>query len=769
MSISSVFSSRSSTAQEINSPNPNSAKNEKQVQRISSVSSLLMKETAAHVTVKQVSEDDKEAFINKIMKLEQVNSLIINSPNTSIQINITPKEIEQINRIFNKWALYDRLCLLDLWGLDLFSNLEKLQTYAKDASFLENFSSEFVVGYISLIEEVALRDNPETTIKPVFFERNRPKKCQMFFFTRDEWIYKLQDLKSSINLAISPAKKKIKVISTLVNEINKQIELGIKLLSHPNAPAFLTDKNLTALTHYFPNASALNSTNSEKTVQDLITLLRFLSIGLNTGVKKGVLGLDNNYLSLFQQQLQEFSKQKNKLKGVVVLKKVIANGFIDLNMCLNFLLENSKMAQNGILSSEEFYKNRNTKSSGKKTADEFAAQLTSNLNQVLLINAFAHDCLRVLDDQVMLQLYPNTYVTMDTCLNRFSINVIYLFNRIKNEILTLSADNPLPPIPKEISPSQKDTVRSIFSQIQLDNSILFELVMKQSSISILNTPINDLYNNDTLAYSTLLPLLETLKPCLDSLKDLMKHLEVNRIKHLRLIKRFFKKLDKEELQKYRSEWSDFFKEICFNASLDFTRFAMMSQDLKMLLNLNYDLSKMNSEDDLLPDELVDYMELEGIEAILDDVLLPEVEEQLIETFMNIFPESNIEPKIEEVTESKQISCKNEDRVVPKKIVPKPVAKRKENNSAITVMERENEDPEEMEPFRIRRGEKTRKILARLKMMGFIPTTIRRGGTSHRKLENSEGTGSIIVAEGGKRTHIKVGTAKSIEKQVNKTL
>ena len=67
------------------------------------------------------------------------------------------------------------------------------------------------------------------------------------------------------------------------------------------------------------------------------------------------------------------------------------------------------------------------------------------------------------------------------------------------------------------------------------NSYLFELAMSESSLIILSAPMNNICNESSLTYSTLLPLLEKLNPCLKNLKDLMSRLEENRIKHLKLI------------------------------------------------------------------------------------------------------------------------------------------------------------------------------------------------------------------------------------------
>lgn len=769
---------------------PASSKNDqlqkKEDSRISTISQILTSETGTFIDPLNVCPAEKDKVINDIMNLRKPESATIQH-DLNIKLNLDVKDLELLNVIFLNWALHDHICLIDLWGLDVFVLLEKLNKYFVDKDWVGDFSCNFLSGYISSIVDNNLKNfEEELSFKPIFFDRSKIQRGTISFISGKELILKLKDLNSELRASMNSRKGKIKIVNNIIRESIKRLELGIKLLQHPQSYYFLCEYNLSGLRRYFPNSIKLNSSNATKTIEDLTTLLRFLSFTNSEAVKRKILGIDDNFFSIFQNKVEIFSKSKNKLKAIKLLKIDLSQAFVAFQKKQDFVETCCIRAFNGELTPEKYYGSR---LSCKKTQQEFSSQMLLNQVHTSLNNDFAEDCLRILDYQVMMLLYPDSYVTLDAGLNRFKFNLSYVINRY-GDILQSEKDNAkvfpkmdLPAYPTPLTSDQEKLLKNITNKIQRDNiSLICNALLESLDLDIL-IKWKNISEIDDCRFSTWFPFIRSLEPILKSLNEFLKNLDMLRVSHLKLIKNFYKSFEKEDLKKNHSEWTQFFKDVCFSQSLEICRFSMMAQDLKMLLNNQSIFSDVDTEEDLLSNELVDYMELEGIQKIIDKLVpnkSPEIpspssinEEATIdppqlppsETTATPSSPSPILPEKESVTEkepNKDIQNKVQPPVaqIIKAVEPKKPAPSEEKNK--------EQESEEISPFKIRRGEKTRKVLNRLREIGFLPPKNHRGGTSHFKLELNEGK-QTIVPKGGKRVQIKAGTAKSIEKQVNEAV
>jgi hypothetical protein len=674
-----------------------------------------------------LSSKEKADGVSNIMALKKT-TFESGTLAPAFTLSLEKREEQQIDALFARWALNTDISLFDLWGVDLFTKIEAFIKYLPEAErqeIIERFCAKFALAFVSMTAEGNLEN-----MKIEFYQKGVKSKNRRYVWERPSLIEEFQDIKKTIRDLIPLQKLKIKTIRQALQNLEQHFDLGCKLLAHPQALTFLTDFTCGGISDRFPKAVLLSKNNPTQSLEDLTTFTRFYALGFTCAIKQGHLGISKNLLEDVHSQLLLLAKSGNKQKAAAGLKKALSPAFQELQEIRLHLKKASERAYCGKLTKEEYYGDQVKMKAN--SPEEFASQLYATNLAWFILEGTLCDCLFLLDEQVMEPLYPETYVPTRSILRRFSLNLRSLFDIILDKNFFSFSYKALPSPPAKISEPQQHALEKLAHEIRTDVQGLFSQLLSQRWMqpeSMISA--TKLLRKERVHFSEWIPFLKTeFEPTLPLMEELHKNLAVIKNKHLTLIQDFLKTMDPKDVQAKRKEWTAYFQDLCFHESLDFCRLSMMTQDLKAILQMESNLNAGLSEEDLLPDTLVDYMELEGIDTVFAELFPPPVdlEKPKEETPASAEPTPVSSPSAEK---PKAETTALAD--VPAKPPKKDKLEHKGNTPAAAPKVRGLEATVEPEPFRIRRGEKTRKILKRLRDIGMLPK--RQSGTAHKVLKS----------------------------------
>lgn len=687
-------------------------------------------------TLESVPAKKREA-VDNIMHLKRIQFQRGKFQVPPLDLQLSRQETHLLDTIFESWSLNQQISLLDLWGIDLFVFLEKfLQFFPKNEreTLLAEFCTNFILGSVSMMMEES--EKPDTFAHQLdFYERGKSPQTQYLVMTRKEWAFCLEDIKSSLNAAMSTPKGRIKQIQSLFKEVQNRLNLGCKLLRHQQALCFLRDFNLLTLEPYFPKAQALIQGGIEKSLSDLTTYVRFLEKGFSSGCSLGKLSVGVPFFEKFHGLLTTLQGSKDLARDAQNVKTHLAEVFSTVANLHTELAGNYFLAQQGKLSHESFCRANGIQVKVKKSPKEFADSLYFKFGQVDLFNAFTHDCLDIFDQRIMESLFPDTFVASSVAFNRLAANLSY-FLLESSGLMPSPVDLASPPAPLPQAAALKALVGKIHENLSawtkaVDPDALLDATLEWRKMN----------EGARIFYNQWIPYIARYQPAVNATCSLILSLDSIRQKTLEGIGEFLRSCDLQEVRQNRAGWIDYFREVCFQEGLGLCRITMLANDMRAVLAFKTDLSAMNSEEHLLPSPLVDFLDLEGIEEVLNRFLPPQ------QPMGEDLEDKPIRARVQVVALAKLEKPEGKKQPSPRQAAPQPAPQVRQ----------------EPEIFKIRRGEKTRKILARLHEMGFLPTKARRGGTSHLKLESKEGKKTIVPMHRDQ----KPGTARSIEKQTGK--
>ena len=659
-----------------------------------------------------LSEDDCKRYLRlePVEQPPQVKSVIP-------PLNLTSKEMAALEKMIASWSLYSGICLLDLWGVDLFKVFKQLADVLPSTSDLQmKFCGKFIQGYISLY---AL--NSDENFKDLnlleFHERGSPKKEGAFAISINEWIYTLQEIRKDLQRK-RESRSGNKESKLLLRELEDKLFLGEKLLSDPNGKDYLRGYTLCGLKEVFPCISKLEENEPKKTVEDLLLFTEFFATAHQAAMEKRYIGVENAILSVVHQRLAKVAKGKGKLKASKLVRSCLADALIIFKVKKDESLVCCGSVLEGTLTLEDYAKEKGFQVGGGLSQKEFAAKLLIDHLAYTLFSAFTLEIFDIFDGYLMGKFFPEDYVTVEQSSIRFQINLDYL----KLNSLLIKAPPQL--IHRSVEPLSEKDLGALF---QLEQALWFNIEQIRIGLTVDLLPFfhevprtrAEVQQNGCNNIQDWQPLVQLFyrKP----IDDCLLKLEWIRTGFLGSIENFLLTLNQEELRKNRIAWEMLFREICFLYSSDLFRFMMLFQDSQAMLKLDGEISR---DEELIPDQLVDFMELEGIDQLLD--------------------------KLTHVPEPTPV-------MIPQEIPEAPIVL-----SPQTIVE-PTKPAEEL--FKIRRGEKVRKILSRLRSIGIIPSRDKRGGTSHLKLQDNEGRTRAVIPVGGNHVVLKLGTAKSFGKQL----
>jgi hypothetical protein len=730
---------------------------------------LLSQRTAQAGLNLSIAPEAQASALDQVFQLENPTVAPVR---LGFSLDLSTQEMNLICEMFDKWSLNPNITLLDLWAFDLYRTLETIKKHlavSDRESVIQDFCSTFLTGVISILAEKPQEDFSK--LKVPFYDREHPPKERCFVITRNEWAWRLHELHQKLEqrrqtvlklqtLATKEPVDTSEILNSLA-ETQKKLELGMKLLRHPHARTILFEKSLLGLVEFFPQAKHLSSSIWQKTETDLISFVSFLDFAQEAAIQKQLLGVSLPFFKMLKDKLIAFSqKTHHKMAAARRFKSEISEGFFKGNQFKGICFHDAQLAATGKETHAQYLKRKGMAFVAKKSQSEFAANSYHRYLQVHICLEFASDILLYFDESIMVPLYPEDFVPTHVSFNRLNINLGYFFDLCFNP----SSDNlPSPALavatPIELSTTQQDSLKALLKSMH-ENSLILLLKSFSKSDDLIRLYFmwSSLNQGDKVDYVNWIPFFKEMAP-LFNLDAFETGLQELRKQHLAGMETFLATLDPEKLPVQRREWLAYFQEVSFQTSLDLCRFSMLMQDCHAFLNLHTNLNVSNSEDHLLTPGLVDLMEVEGLEAVFHALLTPSWLQDFDEdgASMSWFfePEETAAPKkTQKAGEAAPATPPKKDKLEHKGKTPPAAPKIPGLEASV-----------EPEPFRIRRGEKTRKILKRLRDIGMLPK--RQSGTAHQVHKSEDGKRSTVVAVGGAaRKHIPRGTAAAIAHQVN---
>lgn len=724
------------------------------------VQNALVQSAFSHLSCPPALEPKKEELIHDAMNLKKIRVDNGLEKVPTFRLDLTNQELRLLDTMFERWALYDRICLYELLALDLYTEIVKLGKYLPKeamAAIQESFCAEFAISYASICAEKS-KDGcpvPLEFVKPGVKSANR-----RFAISRESTVGSFAKLKETLQ-QLASTKKRLSSVSSSLNSVMKKFDLMKGLLLHPEGINLLTQFNLLAHKDKLPNVTALNSNSPHKTLEDLIQYVQFLDTSFACGVKKGFLGIQSLILHDLAEQLASAAQKSNLFQAIKQFKREFAPRYLDLHDETEALKNAIKAAGLGKLTPAEYYGQHKTQLTSNKNPQEFASQLFVNLMTIGLTAQFNYDVFEILDEQIMEPLYPGVYIPTSSCLLRFNINFQTALAQVEQLLGQLlgqtERDKNLPhATPTSLSNAQQIVLRTLLKTADLGSFFVPRLLSLpltdyKQDISKLNSRSLGRFN-----LHLWLPFLKSVEPCVKLMTQITQELSDRRTIFLGEIEKFLRTVDRAELISHRREWTHFFREFCFQNSLDLCRWTMIAQDIRAISQIHVNLAVVNSEEHLLPEALVDYMELEGIEELFNKLLYPS---------QNPMHEDLEDKPVRVRARVARVESVPAAAPTPQQEAPQQEAAPREKLESKKNSQQESAPVERASTalFAIRRGEKTRKIMSRLRELGFLPVS-KRG--SHQKLEGKEGQ-TVIIPTGGKRKHQKPGTGASIATQANR--
>ncbi len=682
------------------------------------------------------------AVTENILRLEPTSKP---TPTTlAVNLNLTPKQWGIIGSWIENWSIAGHLSYWQLFSLDLLAQLQELQKYmAKDDKHkvTKLLGEDFIIVAFAGLAKISTQGTQGNFPQVELDGLKTGQEGSAFALT--SWKECLKNLQQCAQVVRT---SRSKGVQKQADEVLKRIELGLTLVAQLSPVQILGKFSAEVASTKTPYRPKAKISTSEVALQELMRLTELYVLGLSYGHNCNAISFKSLLAEKMQEYLVKMAKQKNKIAIAQPLKIMIASE-------LNLQVEKSLFS--GLTIMKTLAQVRPGESDAAKTVrGKLVRDLFREFVQYFMLSNFLHVSLRILDQQILAPLYPDKYISIDLCFTRLQLNAHWLFKKLLDD--ASFPNRPLPTSPVVLSSSEAARLDFLLLSMHQDAAQLWD---QDSLRSLLTTTTVIKWNSirdekDVFSYESWLTFLKDLQPVIDHLAQLTPQLDKLRHKHMDEIEAFLTTLDKANQGIHIEKWISFFQEVCFTQSLNFCRASMLVQDAHAALELHADFSKIDSEEHLLTEELVSYMELEGLEELLAKAFTPAA------------------PLTPAIDEPKPASGPILVSAVAGKSLGHPLSL--ESKKAKATPPRATpitpppplslESPSEPEPFKIRRGEKVRKFLKRLKEMGIMPSGRVTG--SHHMLKGKEEDQKGVLPIHGMASSLKRGTAHSLQTQIN---
>ncbi len=731
---------------------------------------LMSREIASRFSLRDLNFDEKARSFSGALNLEPP---AIPTRMLKLSKQLTRTQSRFIKGLFHH-PLHTKLSLVDLWGFDFVYHFKALMAkkglglpLVDLSALLKKFSSDFGVGYLSRVVEPKTNETMMRLNGLIFYERYKTPEGQYLVITSREWAYRLEGVADRLKALLKPFRKSL---GEEIDYLQESLMMGRELLLHPDSREVLSNCTLEGCLELFPEASRLNDGSAEERLQRLGQFAKFVS-QVFAGLKVGAMKDDPPLFLSFGERLEAVYKSPDRCALIRRLK-----------------LETADLLREMSRASKDFSRDMQRASAGEADAHSeenrryFLALFVGRMRHHLM-SSFLQEMLSSLDEQILAAFDPENHVPLTSYFTRFD--------------LCFMAITDSPP-PKEAATLPR-TLPALSADCQSDFASLFATLqakmMRQVASCFRDREQTAAYlrvvnKEDVTVFESWLSIASDLREEIANFSRTLESLEDLRREALGMIDGWLNKIDKSFLAMHRETLINALQEAMLRECFDLFHLAMIVKDSKAIFKLDGLRSEIAVEE-TLTDSLIDLVELEGIEELFDRltegvtippklaaaVTLEATPAAASASTRAPEPAPAPAPDATPAPESALVASGAPPVPAPMAAAAPGATPDREPASAAPMSSLEPvsralrppsvpaaaapaRPDEERARFTIRRGEKVRKIVAKLRAWGFYPSSNTRGRGSHRGFENADGK-RLTVPMGGHRTHMKPGTAASV--------
>lgn len=562
---------------------------------------------------KKKKHKKKEALTDKGMELSKANNyyLIVEKRNSTTEIipieseksklPFDPLKKKFFKEILSSWHLGDTLTFMDILGVELLRSLNKLEMlFIKPATrqiYSQRIKPKILECYSYLMTSISFFSSLNGR------QYKGDKKIEKYKkdLLKTPYFIDVRQFQSFINQLIIEAKK--------ISEIENKPSIQVAIAQLKELTDQIIDLAKIESKGFFPFLFALNNFRDTEEINEgsnilfLNDLIYFLDFLHNSYSVQGF--IDNvfiNLTSMLKDYLKEIQSKPADRKSVKLFYEQFRNRIKEL------LKSYEKMKQ-------KFSGNLEKKVALSKDVriNIVPASSSALVNQVqiaYLLLAHLTDVLTLIEKRIVLPQFPK-FMSLFDYLTRFSINFMQLLTDHQNISKSLlPAIQPL----RELDNNDQDLL-NLFKKFQKEMN---EFFLDFYNISHLSISVDEgfAFQDEMLNPSTVVrdfePFFTKFHPFRKALPAFLVKLTELRKKHLKDVEDTLSKFPGKVIKKDAivSEIKEFY----FNSSLPICRFIMVLQDVRAILrHEKTHKAILNGESILLPDDLIDFMDFEGLE------------------------------------------------------------------------------------------------------------------------------------------------------------
>lgn len=618
---------------------------------------------------------------------------------------LTKKEEGLIHSMFEKWALDNQICLLDLFGIDIFEDIAETLNPPQKAEIKKALVGLLILGYSRVILAPAIQQRfPNIAL----YEGG-------YFIRHQDYLKSLKDLETVLALVYQKQLTKTRspqqyeACLKIQQAVQDKFSLLCKFWKQPNYTLFLIDNSLTR----FSGSHSLLKSDPRHTFSHLNKYLDFFIFAFKWQESCQGTTFSSSYYQELRNTLQMLFDKPTSLEILVKIHdcfmKVPNRGKL-----IETFTNGTHAAILGKFTEKEFREVAEkspifisgSHQSKPLSQPQFVAKMAYHIAESCFYAAIFNDFVRIFDHRVSPFFFPEI-----PSHHAFPIRIYYVLKHqltiqqeivplvhekvcvdIKDMILKLSFPNR-----NEMLESYRKFVSSFIKEIEIFPERL---------------PFFD--------FARIAALCRSCSPMIKIWNQEIARLDSIREKVLGSLDIYFKSLSLLELTNQGAGLVVSLKKTTFDCLYPILLDTIIFKDIENFLNNSIALKDSLS---LIPTELANLISLEGIDELLNRIIQEKQKSQIIQ------PLPALAPKI------------------PAAAPPPQAAKPAGEGRALSPQEQ----------FKLRSGMNIRAIANKLKEKGILP--VDQTG-SHLKFKSS--TGAVVIVPFHKE--IKIGTLKNIEKQ-----
>lgn len=645
-------------------------------------------------------------------------------------LQLTKEETATLNEVFASRAISGRhLSLVHLWAVDLFAQMERLKRKVPDG---EKWIGQFAEKYYAFHASMWERNH---------FQPIRPEVRKGLFMQKD-WEGFLERLSKEWGQHV----QKVPAIEC----VQKKIALGLSLLRKPDGAEIFYKRPISSLKVLLPEVELLESTSLEKNQDDLLVLARFATTGATLAAQ--ALGLTQPRAEELLKACVAFRNEQDGYAAAVLLKKTLVEFIILSQTSVEEIIEKigalERKLKKRLLESPEMQR------------------LSSFFFQTKTYQDFMVRLLVTLDRQTLPLISPDSHLPTPLAHHRtypFMTDVMFpkseyaLFATLSSlpSSLISPASDLQPDLLKLFNAQRQATLRFIRQTAAFDEGgfkkcATFFLKMHPTPDPKVPQKDKAVSEDNTVHFLIFWKMISPY--CLHSnIQKSRPGINKLRAQFNREMAHFLRTKVKGSPSDIQEKWVPFCQQMAFEMGVDLMRYFFACQDVSALSVYHID-PKRHQIDEVLFDELIDFMNCEGLVELLTGGGKSSQEETPEETKEEQKPEQK----------GSEASAASASQTTTTSSVSQQQAQRATSatsSASQSQAQSTSRSSSTLTPLELRRLRKRDELINVLQKMGLT----KEEGAKHTKMRDSEGNVVTIVSRGS--SDIPKGTMQSITQQV----